>query len=179
MAQIMELLLSRDEQGLAMLEKEYRDLCYSIIYRLLRDHEQTEEALSDVWLQVWNSIPQARPAHLRAYMAKTARNTAIHYVQRNAAQKRSGITVLLDELEECIPDPRWECDSENLKELLRKFLASLGAEEKRIFMRRYWYGDTIQELAKESKCTENRITGILFRTRNKLRKILKSEGYEV
>lgn len=179
MAQIMELLLSRDEQGLAMLEKEYRDLCYSIIYRLLRDPEQTEEALSDVWFQVWNSIPQARPAHLRAYMAKTARNTAIHYVQRNAAQKRSGITVLLDELEECIPDPRWECDSENLKDLLGKFISSLGREEKRIFMRRYWYGETVQELAKASHCTQNRITGILFRTRNKLRKYLESEGYEV
>lgn len=179
MAQIMELLLSRDEQGLAMLEKEYRDLCYSIIYRLLRDPEQTEEALSDVWFQVWNSIPQARPAHLRAYMAKTARNTAIHYVQRNAAQKRNGITVLLDELEECIPDPRWECDSENLKDLLGKFISSLGREEKRIFMRRYWYGETVQELAKASHCTQNRITGILFRTRNKLRKYLESEGYEV
>ena len=179
MAQIMELLLSRDEQGLAMLKKEYRDLCYSIIYRLLRDPEQTEEALSDVWFQVWNSIPQARPAHLRAYMAKTARNTAIHYVQRNAAQKRSGITVLLDELEECIPDPRWECDSENLKDLLGKFISSLGREEKRIFMRRYWYGETVQELAKASHCTQNRITGILFRTRNKLRKYLESEGYEV
>lgn len=179
MAQIIELLLSRDEQGLAMLEKEYRDLCYSIIYRLLRDPEQTEEALSDVWFQVWNSIPQARPAHLRAYMAKTARNTAIHYVQRNAAQKRSGITVLLDELEECIPDPRWECDSENLKDLLGKFISSLGREEKRIFMRRYWYGETVQELAKASHCTQNRITGILFRTRNKLRKYLESEGYEV
>lgn len=179
MAQIMELLLSRDEQGLAMLEKEYRDLCYSIIYRLLRDPEQTEEALSDVWFQVWNSIPQARPAHLRAYMAKTARNTAIHYVQRNAAQKRNGITVLLDELEECIPDPRWECDSENLKDLLGKFISSLGREEKRIFMHRYWYGETVQELAKASHCTQNRITGILFRTRNKLRKYLESEGYEV
>lgn len=179
MTQIMELLVSRDEQGLVMLEKEYRDLCYCIIYRLLRDHEQTEEALSDVWLQVWNSIPQARPANLRAYMAKTARNTAIHYVKHNAAQKRSGITVLLDELEECIPDPRWQCDGEELKEILRKFLSSLEAEERRIFLRRYWNGETIQEIAMASRCTQNRVSGILFRTRNKLRKYLKSEGYEI
>lgn len=179
MDDLMERLLLRDEQGIAMLKEEYGQLCYSIIYRLLRDHEQTEEALSDVWLQIWNSIPQARPAQVRAYVAKTARNTAIHYVKRNTAQKRSGITVLLDELEECIPDPRWQCDGEELKEMLRSFLLSLEAEERRVFLRRYWYGDTVQEIAMDSHCTANRIAGLLFRTRNKLRKYLKSEGYEI
>lgn len=179
MADIIELLERRDEQGLVLLKEKYANYCYSIIYHLLRSHEQTEEALSDVWLQIWNSIPHARPGQLRPYLAKTARNTALHYVKHNTAQKRSGIMVLLDELEECIPDPQWECDREVLKELLRQFINSLEQEEQRIFLRRYWYGDTIKELAKASKCTENRITGILFRTRNKLRKYLELEGYEI
>ena len=179
MADIIELLERRDEGALEQLQTHYRDYCRTILLRLLGNEEEAEEALSDVWMQVWNAIPPARPRHLKAYLAQTARNIAINRIRRDNTAKRSGTTVLLDELEECIPDPRWECDGENLKELLRKFLASLGAEEKRIFMRRYWYGDTIQELAKESKCTENRITGILFRTRNKLRKYLESEGYEV
>lgn len=176
MADIIELLERRDEQGLALLKEKYSDYCYSIIYHLLRSHEQTEEALSDVWLQIWNSIPPARPLRIRAYLAKTARNTALHYIKYNTAQKRGGITVLLDELAECIPDPNAEHSGE-LKELLREFVEGLEPEAQRIFLRRYWYGSTIEELARACHCTENRITGILFRTRKKLRKFLEKEGY--
>lgn len=179
MDEIITLIERRDEQGIVLLKEKYADYCYSIIYQLLRNHEQTEEALSDVWLQIWNSIPHTRPTQLRPYLAKTARNTAIHYVKYNTAQKRSGMMVLLDELGECIPDPQWECDRDGLKELLREFVNSLELEEQRIFLRRYWYGATIEELAKAMHCTKSRITGILFRTRKKLRKHLEMEGYEV
>lgn len=179
MADIIELLERRDERGLSLLQETYRDYCYSIIYHLLRDHDQTEEALSDVWLKIWNSVPHTRPDHLQAYLAKTARNTAIHYVKHNTAQKRGSMTVLLDELEECIPDPRWECDAEHLKELLRKFVHSLSPEDRTVFLRRYWYGDTIEELSASTGETHSKITGMLFRTRKKLRKYLKTEGYEI
>ena len=179
MSDTLKLLQQRDQQGIIQLQEEYGPFCYSIIYQLLRNHEQTEEALNDVWMQIWNSVPEVQPVNLRAYLAKTARNTAIHYVKHNSAQKRSGMTVLLDELEECIPDPQWECDREGLKETLRNFVNSLKPEEQQIFLRRYWYGDTIEELAKKNRSTQNRITGILFRIRNKLRKRLKMEGYEL
>ena len=118
MADIIELLERRDESGLALLKEKYSEYCYSIIYNLLRDHEQVEEALSDVWLRIWNSIPPARPLRLRAYLAKTARNIALDYIKHRSAEKRSGATVLLDELAECIPDPRWQSENE-LKEILR------------------------------------------------------------
>ena len=179
MSDTLKLLQQRDQQGIIQLQEEYGPFCYSIIYQLLRNHEQTEEALNDVWMQIWNSVPEVQPVNLRAYLAKTARNTAIHYVKHNSAQKRSGMTVLLDELEECIPDPQWECYREGLKETLRNFVNSLKPEEQQIFLRRYWYGDTIEELAKKNRSTQNRITGILFRIRNKLRKRLKMEGYEL
>ena len=179
MSDTLKLLQNRDQQGLVQLQEENEPYCYSIIYQLLRDHEQTEEALNDVWMQICNCVHQVQPENLRAYLAKTARNTAIHYVKHNQAQKRSGMTVLLDELEECIPDPQWECDREGLRELLRQFVNALKPEEQQIFLRRYWYGDTIEELAKATHSTENRITGILFRTRKKLKKQLKQEGYEI
>ena len=88
MADIIELLERRDEQGLSLLKEKYSDYCYTIIYHLLRDHEQTEEALSDVWLRIWNSIPPARPQRLRAYLARIARNVALDYIKYNTAQKR-------------------------------------------------------------------------------------------
>lgn len=179
MADIIELLERRSELGLELLKENYTSYCYTIIYRLLQDHEQTEEALSDVWLQIWNSIPPTRPRQLRAYLAKTARNAALHYLRYNDAQKRSGATVLLDELSECIPDPKWERDTVDLKELIRSFVSGLEQEERQIFLRRYWYGADIREIAKDRGCTENRITGILFRTRKKLKKYLEKEGYKL
>ena len=100
------------------------------------------------------------------------------YIKRERAQKRDGMTVLLDELAECIPDPKSMEDGE-LKELLRQFVNSLEPEAQRIFLRRYWFGSTVGELAKASHCSETRITGILFRTRKKLRKLLEKEGYEL
>lgn len=175
---IIERLERRDEQGLSLLKEKYADYCYGIIFRLLEDRELSEEALSDVWLAIWNAIPPARPARLRPYLAKTARNIAVNYIKHERAQKRDGMTVLLDELAECIPDPKSMEDGE-LKELLRQFVNSLEPEVQRIFLRRYWFGSTVGELAKASHCSENRITGILFRARKKLRKLLEKEGYEL
>lgn len=100
------------------------------------------------------------------------------YIKHNSAEKRNGTTILLDELSECIPDPSG--DQENsLKELLREFVNGLELEAQKIFLRRYWYGTTIEELAKAMHCSENRITGILFRTRKKLRNYWEKEGYRV
>ena len=162
MADIIELLERRDETGLALLKEKYADYCYSIIYGLLHNHEQTEEALSDVWLAIWNSIPPARPLRLRAYLAKTARNTALHYLRHEAAQKRTAVTVLLDELAECIPDPA-SLDSGDLKEFLRSFVNSLEPEAQRIFLRRYWFGSTIEEsLSLGSRYRWNNISDAAF-----------------
>lgn len=181
MTDIIALLERREEQALELLKSQYGEYCYSIIYGLLQDHQQAEEAVNDVWLKLWSSIPPAHPQRLRPYIAKTARNTALTYIKRDSAQKRSGITVLLDELAECTPDPTWEkqANGKELKETLNRFLHSLGEEEQRIFIRRYWYGASIQELAQAFGCSQNRITGILFRTRKHLRKYLKKEGYTV
>ena len=108
MADIIELLERRDEGALEQLQTHYRDYCRTILLRLLGNEEETEEALSDVWMQVWNAIPPARPRHLKAYLAQTARNVAINRIRRDNTAKRSGTTVLLDELAECLPDRSWE-----------------------------------------------------------------------
>jgi len=125
MADIIELLERRDEQGLVLLKEKYADYCYSVIYHLLRDHEQTEEAISDVWLRIWNSIPPARPARLRAYLARIARNVALDYIKYNSAQKRGAVTVILDELNECIPRPKWK-ERDPPGELLMTRVKTLG-----------------------------------------------------
>lgn len=174
---IIERLERRDETAIELLKAFYGDYCYRIIYNQLCSHEETEEALNDVWMKIWSSIPPARPSHLRAYIAKAARNTAIDYIKRNSAERRSGITTLLDEIAEVVPDVTGSDGF--LKDTLNRFLRSLGPEEQRIFLRRYWYGDSIEELAGELGCSQTRIANILHRTRKKLRKHLEKEGYTV
>ena len=180
MADIIELLERRDETGLALLKEKYADYCYSIIYHLLRDHEQTEEALSDVFLRAWNSIPPARPLRLRAYLAKMARNVALDYIKRNSAEKRSAVTVLLDELAECIPagnSGETIGESLALREALNGFLEKLPQKTRNIFLRRYYYAASVAEIAGSFAMKESAVAMLLLRTRRKLKEYLEKEGF--
>ena len=181
MADIIELLERRDERALELLRSSYGDYCYAIILRLLGDEQEAEEALSDVWMQVWNAIPPARPRHLKAYLAKTARNIAINRIRRDSAAMRSGTTVLLDELAECLPDKHWEDRerSQEVREALSGFLHSLPRQERTIFVRRYWFGETVPELSREFHHSESKVTSLLHRLRKRLKKHLEQEGITV
>ena len=181
MDDIVKLLWCRDERALELLVSHYEPLCRQIILGLLGDTQEIEEALSDVWFQVWNRVPPAKPKYLRAYLAKTARNTALHYLERQQAQKRRGVTVLFDELAECIPDSFLERPTEGseLGDILNQFVHSLHGEERSIFLGRYYFGESIPELVASHECPENHIAVKLLRTRKKLRAILEKEGYKL
>lgn len=181
MDEIVRLLLKRDESALTQMKTQYGGLCRHIIASLLTSVQDTEEALSDVWLNVWNSIPPAKPKHLRAYLAKAARNTALHYIERDHAQKRSGLTAVLDELAECIPDEAasHEMDALFLRDTLNTFVRSLRREERSLFVRRYYFSQSIKDIATAHHCTENRVTVTLHRLRARLRAFLQKEGYDL
>ena len=181
MADIIELLERRDEGALEQLQTHYRDYCRTILLRLLGNEVEAEEALSDVWMQVWNAIPPARPRHLKAYLAQTARNIAINRIRRDNTAKRSGTTVLLDELAECLPDRSWE-DRERSREgreALNSFLHGLPREERTIFVRRYWFGETVPEIARTYHYSESKVTSLLHRLRKRLKSHLEQEGIQV
>lgn len=175
--ELLEGLERRDENALAALQTRYRAYCAYIAAKILGCEQSAQEVCNDVWLQVWRSIPPARPDDLRLYIGKAARNTALKYLERENAQKRSGVFVQLDELAQCIPDKLSAVEPEDLalKEALERFLRSLPQEQRRVFVRRYWYGDTVRELAERFDCAPTRITGILFRTRKQLKKYLEKE----
>lgn len=175
--QIIKQLGQRDEEALLHLQRRYGAYCHSIAFSLLREEAAVQECLDDVWLAVWNS--QETPRDLKAYLAKITRNTALHYIQKSTAQKRSAAFVLLDELVECVPDPLREREFEArlLRGLLNDFVKGLKAEERYLFLRRYWYGYSISELAGELGWRETRVTSILFRLRKKLKNSLEKEGF--
>lgn len=181
MDEIVKLLWQRDEKALEKMSLEYGGFCRQLVSRFLCNHQDGEEALADVWFQIWNSIPPAKPKYFRAYLAKAVRNTALHYLEKNKAQKRSGVTVQLEELAECIPDLSMEREVELnfLKDVLNRFVRSLHGDERSFFVRRYYYGQSIREIAQGCKCTENRVAVTLHRVREKLRTLLEKEEYVV
>lgn len=181
MADILELLERRDERALEMLRQSYGVYCHAIVIRLLEDEQEAEEAMNDLWMQIWNAIPPARPRHLKAYLAQTARNIAINRIRYKQTAKRSGATVLLDELAGCIPDRSWEDKTYagELREALNGFLRRLPEEERKIFVRRYWFGETVPEIARAFRSSESRITTLLHRLRKRLRNHLEKEGLQV
>lgn len=175
--QIISLLARKDEEALVLLRDRYEVYCLTIARRLLRDEQAAEECVSDVWLAVWRS--ETVPRDLRAYLARVTRNIALHYLEREGAQKRSAVTVLLDELAECIPDPlrSREADSTLLRGVMNDFVGALDENERSLFVGRYWYGYTVPELAAMRGWTESRVSACLARQRKKLRKRLEKEGY--
>lgn len=177
MTDIVFLLESRDEKALLILKERYSDYCYTIIYGILRDHGESEETLNDVWLRVWNSVPPAKPRCLRAYLAKVSRNLALDRVKHRDAKKRGPSTLPLEEIGEILPTKASETEQADLRDALTRFIKALDTEEQRIFLRRYWYNESIEELAQAFHCSQSRITGILFRTRKRLRRFLQKEGY--
>ena len=181
MEEIVSLLWKRDEQALNRMIGEHGSFCRRLASRFLRSREDVEEAVSDVWLRIWNSIPPAKPKYFKAYLAKTVRNTSIHYIEKSSARKRNATTVLLDELAECIPDSAAEHKMEAvvLKDILNRFVHSLHGRERSYFVRRYYYGETLSEIAEICGSTENQTAVTLYRTREKLKKLLEKEGYEI
>ena len=171
--QIIALFLDRKEAALTETQQKYGAYCYSIAHRVLNNHEDAEECVNDAYLAVWNAIPPHQPLSFSAFLAKTTRNLALKKHRERSTQKRGGNVILLtfEELSECIPDhqtPQREMEQKELANLLDAFLRTLGEEERNIFLRRYWFFDSISDIAKRFGYGESKIKMILLRTRKKL-----------
>lgn len=179
--EIIEGLLRREESALAGMQEKYRSYCGAIAGKIVADPEAAEEVCSDVWLRIWQSIPPARPDDLKLYIGRAARNRALHHLERENAQKRSGVRVQLEELGESLPDRAAELEPDRLalRQVMADFVRALPREKRLIFLRRYWYGDTVDQIARRLGCKSCRITGILYRIRKDLKKKLEQEEIEL
>ena len=172
---IKRCLLERNADALDALRQEYERYCAAIIRGILADPADVEEVLSDVWMQVWTSIPPNDPDHLRLYVGRIARNLALNRLEYRNAGKRAALPMA--ELESVTPDRSLERQA--LRSALEGFLRQQKPEHRQIFLRRYWYGDDIAEIAVRFGCSSAKVTGILFRLRRKLQAYLeKEELYE-
>lgn len=179
---IVELYWERSEDAISETQKKYGKYCHSIAYGILCSNEDAEECVNDAYSRLWKSIPPRRPKHLSAFIAKITRNLALDRYDRSNAQKRGGNTeeVYL-EFEECVPDTKAEnlADKLALKTAVNGFLSSLGSQERKLFMRRYWYFGSIKDIADEFGLSESAVKTSLFRTRMRFKAYLENEGIEV
>ena len=180
---IVELYHRREEQAIAESDKKYGPLCRSVALRLLGVREDAEECVNDTWHAAWNRMPPDRPQALGAFLGRITRNLSVSRWRRDHAKKRyDGMEVLLSELEDCVPAPgtveeNW--DRRQLSRSISTWLDSLEDEDRRLFIRRYWYGEAVKELAAQRGERVNTLSQRLLRLRRALRTFLETEGVEL
>lgn len=178
-AKIIELYNARNEFAIEETERKFGKMLFGIAMNVLSDIEDSEETVNDTYSRAWNSIPPQKPDSLGAWLGKITRNLSISRWRKNKAQKRSGMEVMLSELEECIPssaDVIAEAEAGEITAAINNWLASLKKEERIIFIRRYWYGDTISDLAEKTDTAPNKLSSKMFRLRKSLKDFLEKEG---
>ncbi|MDR0445649.1 MAG: sigma-70 family RNA polymerase sigma factor [Oscillospiraceae bacterium] len=181
-SEIIELYWARSETALRETERKYAKQCHSVAYNILKNREDAEECVNDTLERAWNAIPPARPEKLAAFLLKITRNLSLDRYDAAHAQKRGSgsVAAAIDELAECLPDasanPDAILEGSDITAALNAFLSTLSPETRRVFMRRYWFADSINDIAQGYGLAEAKVKSILFRARKKLKSDLDKEG---
>ena len=179
---IIELYFARDEQAIKETDKKYGKLCYRIAYNILNNNEDSEECVNDTYIGVWNAIPPTRPKSLMAFLCKITRNISLKRIEAMARQKRSQATIVsLDELAEILPDESIgeNITNDNLTELISDFLRKEKADVRNVFIRKYYFFDSVGDIAKRYGFTEDKVKSMLYHTRKKLKDHFIKEGVKL
>lgn len=180
-SKIIKLFYARSEKAIEELAVKYGTVCNKIANNILGNREDAEECVSDAYLAAWNTIPPEKPSPLISYICRLVRNISIKRYHANTAAKRNSFyDTSLDELEDCIPSPfsvESEMTSDELGTLLDHFLSGLDRQDRIMFVRRYWYSDSVSDIAENYGIGENNVSVRLYRIREKLKKYLQKEGY--
>ncbi len=175
---VIALYLARDERAIAETKRRYGGVCMQVSMQILDSRPDAEECVSDTWIKAWNTIPPTRPQSLCAYVCRIVRNLSINRLREMMAKKRCrDMTISLDELAACIPAPT--DDDGALIGYINRFLGSESALDRRLFVGRYWYGQSVTDLAAEWKLTTGAVSMRLHKTRERLRVYLTERGYTI
>lgn len=178
---IIELFWSRSEQAISETSKKYGSFLLGIARNILSSHEDAEECVNDTYLNTWNAIPPSRPNAFRCWLGRITRNLSIDRYHYLHTQKRGGgeTAMILSELEYCIPSDETverHLEEAQLAGLISSFLKEQTKESRIYFVRRYWYGDTLAQIAARYGVTQSKVKSSLFRTRRALQAFLEKEG---
>jgi len=177
---IIQLFFQRSEQAIMEVQIKYGGLCHEISFNILKNESDTQECINDVYLALWNTIPPERPDPFVSYVARVARNQSIMRYHHNTAKKRnSHYDTALSELEDCIPSSETVEELIRAKELAAHFDAFLGSLSKKncvIFIRRYYFSESVADIAKRMHMEPRKVTLSLSKSREKLKKYLLKKG---
>lgn len=184
--QIIELYFGRDERALVETSDKYGNYCRSISRSILNDEESAKECFNDTLYHSWNAIPPKRPNSLKTFVGKIIRNLSLNRLEKALAKKRGGgeAEVAIDELVQCLEDKTIQNaeqleESLVIREVMDQFMAELKPQNRRIFVRRYWYCSSVREIAVAMGLSESNVEKSLYRVRGQLRKALEKAGVVV
>ena len=178
--QIILLLFNRAEAAIGALSQKFGDRLQRIALNILGNHHDAEEAVNDTYLALWNAIPPENPNPLSAYVYRTGRNIALKMFRTNTAQKRdSRYDLSIEELAEILPGDSLEetLDARILGQAISRFLDRLKPEQSAVFLRRYWFGDSVKDISRDLGVSENTLSVRLCRIRSQLKDYLCQEGF--
>lgn len=180
---IINLYWERDETAIKETSSKYGRLCAYIANNILSSREDSEECVNDTYLAVWNAIPTQRPNRFSVFISRITRNLALkRYEYLSAAKRSSWAVTSLEELEDCVSGTdqvESEMEKMHIESTINHFLWQQGEEKRNVFIRRYWYFDSIENICKRTGFSQSKVKSMLFEMRQKLRKYLESEGIEV
>lgn len=180
--QIIELYFERNENAIKETDAKYGKLCFRVADNILKNNEDSKECVSDTYLTTWNKIPPVRPNNFMAFLCKITRNLSLKRLNFHTAAKRASVaTISFDEIEGFVSDDQLRDDISEVELgiILSRFLRSEKDDARNVFIRRYWFFDSISEIAAHYAFSESKVKSMLFHTRNRLRDYLKKEGVEV
>lgn len=182
--EIVALFWERNDAALTEAERKYGAYCYAVARNIVGNDEDAKECVNDVWMAAWRSIPPHQPTVLQAFLGKLARNISLKKWRDRRAAKRGGgeLSLVYEELADCIPahsTVEQEIETAALSQCVNRFLDSLPPVEQAVFLRRYWYFDSIKVIAGRFHFTQAKVKSMLHRTRQKLAAVLQKEGFPV
>lgn len=176
---IIELYFERNENAIKETDIKYGKLCFCVSFQILGSDEDSEECVNDTYMSVWNKIPPTRPNNFMAFISKITRNLSLKRLEYIKAMKRNPeLCVSFNELEEILPDSSIMPAVENkeISRLISEFLKHEKETARNVFIRKYWFADSISDIAVRYSYSESKVKNMLYHTRNKLREYLRKEG---
>ena len=182
--QIIDLYWQRDEAAIAATDDRYGDRLLTVAQHILTDWNESEEAVNDTYLKAWDAMPPHRPERLCAFLCRITRQLSIDRYRRRAADKRlpSQYALSLEELAECVSGgdrPEESVDLQELAMSIRAYLVRLAPPARQAFVCRYFFADSLREIAARQDVTVSQVKSMLYRTRQGLREHLQKEGFDV
>ena len=180
--QIIKLYFARKESAITETDAKYGRYCTTVANNILHNNEDSEECKNDTYMKTWNVIPPKKPDNFRAFLGRIVRNIALDMYEKLHRKKRdiNSTEAILDELAECIPDPNADIekisDDTELRDAVNTFLGTLSEDNRKIFVRRYWYAGSIEDIMADYGYGKSKVKMSLLRSREKLKEYLESEG---